>query len=68
MGRSLPQVRDMIRREAEKYPNFHIIDGSRLVPHLPDFYADPYLLHPNDLGFSQMALNLYREIAPVLGI
>ena len=66
MGRTLSQVRDMIRREAEKYSNVHVIDGRKLVPHLPEFFADKTPLHPNDLGFSQMALNLYREIAPVL--
>jgi hypothetical protein len=56
----------MIRREAGKYPNFHIIDGSRLVPHLPDFYADPYLLHPNDLGFYSMAVAVGDIIEKIL--
>ncbi len=62
MGRTLEEVRACIRQEAAKYPNMHIVEGAKLVPHLPEFYGDPFLLHPNDLGFSQMAMNLYREI------
>jgi len=68
MGRTLEEVRACIRQEAAKYPNMHIVEGAALVPHLPEFYEDKFLLHPNDLGFSQMALNLYRQIAPILGI
>ena len=59
---TLPRVRERIRQEAEKYPGLTVVDGLELVPHLPDFFADSPALHPNDLGFSQYAMNLYRII------
>ena len=66
MGRTLEEVRSCIRQEAAKYPNMYLVEGAKLVPHLPEFYGDKFLLHPSDLGFSQYAMNLYREILPVL--
>ena len=57
---------DSLRRESERGPfsdvakyiasvceghaNAYVIDGTKLTPHLPEFYSDKYL-HPNDLGF-----------------
>ena len=66
MGRTLEEVRSCIRQEAAKYPNMYLVEGAKLVPHLPEFYGDKFPLHPNDLGFGQYAMNLYREILPVL--
>ena len=59
---TLPRVRERIRQEAEKYPGFTVLEGLELMPHLPEFFADSPALHPNDLGFSQFAMNLYRAI------
>ena len=51
----------LIAAEAAKYSNMTVIDGMKLTPHLPEFYRDLYL-HPNDLGFTVYARNLYAEI------
>ena len=59
---TLPRVRERIRQEAEKYPGFTVLEGLELMPHLPEYFADTPALHPNDLGFSQFAMNLYRAI------
>lgn len=42
-------------------PNISLIAGYPLAPHLPEFFSDRYL-HPNDLGFTQYAQNLYEQI------
>lgn len=58
---TLDQVRQAIRKEAEQYPDFHVIDGAKLVPHFGEFYYDG-TLHPNDLGHSLYAMNLLNAI------
>ena len=40
------------------------VDGFTLVPHLPEFYADT--VHPNDLGFAEMAKNLTGKLLEIL--
>lgn len=60
---TLQSVRDRIREEAGKYSNMTVLDGSKWVPHLSDFFRDTSCLHPNDLGMSQYAMHLYAEIA-----
>lgn len=65
-GRTLEEVRELLRQEAKKYPNFHIIEGRELVPHHATFYGDGTLLHPNDLGDTFYARNLYAEMMKVL--
>ena len=40
--------------------SFNVVDGYTLVPHLPEYFADA--VHPNDLGFAEMAKNLSRII------
>ena len=42
-------------------PNVTFISGYPLTPHHADFFSDRYL-HPNDLGFTQYAQNLYAAI------
>lgn len=54
----LQDVRDAISREAAKYANITVVNGWDLVPHDAAFYAEAFMLHPVDLGFSQFAMNL----------
>lgn len=49
-----------IRKIVEKYPNIKIVDGFKLVPHLPEYYLDN--LHPNQLGAEVYGRNLVEEI------
>lgn len=58
----LQDVRDRIAEECKKYPNITVLDGSKWVPHMKDFYGDSTWLHPNDLGMSQYALGLSKAI------
>lgn len=55
------ESRAILKSLAEKHPNFRIIDGMALTPHLPSFYSDLYL-HPNDLGFEIYAEELVKRI------
>ncbi len=48
------------REIAEKYPNVKIVDGFKLVPHLPEYFLDN--LHPNCLGCEIYGRNLVLEI------
>ena len=43
---------------------FLTVDGFRLTPHHPDFFADQYL-HPNDLGFAFYAENLLNILKKI---
>ena len=43
-----------------------VIDGVKLIPHSPLMFEDKYL-HPNDLGFTQYANALLKELA-LLGL
>jgi lysophospholipase L1-like esterase len=43
-----------------KYPNITVVDGFKLVPHLPEYFLDN--LHPNCLGTEIYARNLVEEI------
>lgn len=40
------------------------VDGMSLVPHMARYYQDG--IHPNDIGFSQYAIHLIREIRDLL--
>ncbi len=51
---------DNVRRIAGSYPNVTVIDGFRLVPHLPEYFLDN--LHPNCLGTENYGRNLVEEI------
>jgi len=48
---------------ASRYPNVRVIDGFRLVPHLPEYFRD--LLHPNELGAEVYGRNLAEEIRKI---
>ena len=45
---------------AEKYNNVTVVDGFKLVPHLPEYFLDK--LHPNCLGSEVYGRNLVLEI------
>lgn len=45
---------------AGKYQNVRIVDGFKMVPHLPEYYLDN--LHPNCLGAEVYGRNLVEEI------
>ena len=57
---TLDDIRSVIAAEASGH-GFTVINGSEMVPHVPEFYADQYL-HPNDLGFSIYAKNLVHAL------
>ncbi len=45
---------------AGQYPNVRVVDGFRLVPHLPEYFLDN--LHPNALGCETYGRNLVGAI------
>ena len=49
-----------LKKIAEKYDNVTIVDGFKLVPHLPEYFLDK--LHPNCLGCEWYGRNLVEEI------
>lgn len=51
---------DNLKKIAGKYPNVKIVDGFRLIPHLPEYYLDK--LHPNALGAEVYGRNLAQTI------
>lgn len=57
---SFESARAAVREEAEKLGLIHI-DGLKLMPPFPEFFADGYL-HPDDNGFGIMAENLILEM------
>lgn len=54
----LEEIRSLLRSESKKY-GFLCVEGEKLLPAEKRFYIDD--THPNDLGFSQYALNLIKE-------
>lgn len=53
--------RETVRQAAARHSQCRIIDGLKLIPHIPEFFSDMYL-HPNDLGFMFMARGILQEI------
>ena len=58
---TLEDYRNLLREETKKFPRITVIEGEDLVPHHGDFFM-PDLLHPNALGFTQYAKNLWNEL------
>ena len=56
-GRGLVEVEF---KKDVRYKNVKVIDGFRLVPHLPEYFRDN--LHPNELGAEVYGRNLAGEI------
>lgn len=49
-----------VKEIAGQYKNVRIIDGMKLVPHLPEYFLDK--LHPNCLGCEVYGRNLVEEL------
>ena len=58
---SFPEMYEMIRTMTASYPQIRLVNGLKLVPHLPVCFS-PDILHPNDFGFQFMGRNLLKEI------
>ena len=61
MQRPISDVYKLFCEYTKDYPNFTVVDGWNLIPHLSAFFHDQ-ILHPNDQGFSLYAENLYKAI------
>lgn len=59
---TLQQLSETLREVAGAYPNVTVVDGQKLIPHLPALFGDAYL-HPNDEGFLHIAMNLFKQMA-----
>lgn len=51
---------DKLKEVIKKYKDVTLVEGWKLVPHLPEYFHDN--LHPNQLGTEVYARNLVREI------
>lgn len=49
-----------LKKIVAHYSNIQIVEGFKLVPHLPEYYLDK--LHPNQLGAEVYGRNLVQEI------
>ncbi len=54
---------EKVKKIAGQYKNVKVIDGLKLVPHLPEYYMDN--LHPNCLGCEVYGRNLVEEIRKI---
>ena len=57
---TLIQFCNNVKAIAEKYTNITVVEGFKLVPHLPEYFIDN--LHPNLLGSELYGRNLVLEI------
>ncbi|MBQ8440054.1 MAG: SGNH/GDSL hydrolase family protein [Clostridia bacterium] len=64
-GAPATEIHAQICKNAAAFENVTVIRGWDLIPHNVDFFSDKRI-HPNDLGFSIYAANLYRAIIPHL--
>ncbi|MBP5289347.1 MAG: SGNH/GDSL hydrolase family protein [Clostridia bacterium] len=55
---SFQEMRDLIRREAERYPTITVAPGEKMLPRTAEVLWDG-TLHPNDFGNTQYALRLF---------
>ena len=51
---------EKIKKIVSQYKNIRVIEGMKLVPHLPEYFLDN--LHPNCLGCELYGRNLVKEI------
>lgn len=58
------ELADAIARLCQPYPQMRIVEGWRLVPHVPVFFLDG--LHPNDLGMTWMANGVLQALADMM--
>lgn len=52
-----------VKEIADRYSNVTVVDGFKLVPHLPEYYKDN--LHPNCLGAETYGRNLVEVIRKI---
>ena len=57
---TLARFCENVKAIAGRYPNVKIVDGFKLVPHLPEYFLDN--LHPNCLGTEVYGRNLVEAI------
>ncbi|MBR2907235.1 MAG: SGNH/GDSL hydrolase family protein [Clostridia bacterium] len=60
-GAPVTEIYPLMCEICEGLPNVTVIDAYNFIPHQKEFFLDRSL-HPNDLGFGQYAMGLYREI------
>jgi hypothetical protein len=51
---------EKIKKIVSQYKNISVVEGMKLVPHLPEYFLDN--LHPNCLGCEWYGRNLVEEI------
>ena len=56
----MPKKENLLKKICEQYPNVTIVEGFKMLPHLPEYYLDN--LHPNALGIEVYGRNLVLEI------
>lgn len=64
-GEPATAIHAQICKNAKAFENVFPIRGWDMLPHSTEYFGDKRL-HPNDLGFSFYAANLYSEILPIL--
>ncbi|MCQ2577256.1 MAG: SGNH/GDSL hydrolase family protein [Treponema sp.] len=57
---TLVKFADKLKEILAKYPNIKVVDGFKMVPHLPEYFLDN--LHPNQLGTEVYGRNLVEKI------
>ena len=55
--------RAIVKRECEKHPQIHFVDGFTLIPNVLDCYCDT--VHPNEYGCLMLATNIYKEMKKI---
>ncbi len=59
-GMTFAEMHAVLREEYEKYPFITVLDGTTLVPPMPDFFHDG--VHPVTAGFLHFAMELTKHI------
>lgn len=58
---SFSELCETVRGICDGYPQINTINGTEMIPHLSEFFGDK-ILHPNDHGFTHIAMNLIRNL------
>lgn len=58
---SFAEARNILEQIGADHPNIHVVKGEELFPPLTELTADGYV-HPNDLGFTHYAMNLFGRL------
>jgi lysophospholipase L1-like esterase len=56
---TLHDISNAICEACESYENVYIINGTKMIPHLDEYFADE--VHPTDEGFLHIVLNILKE-------